>query len=82
MIAILSKGEFDLLPYHCSPVFFLLLTGAAKENFVGQERARLARSTGSTPVQRFCHANSETQRRRRSANFADRLSPIAYSYAP
>ena len=31
---------------------------------------------------RLCHAESEAPRRPRGVNFADRLNPIAYSYAP
>ena len=49
------------------PVFCLLLTGAER-NF--------------PKMMRLSHAESEAPRRPGDAIFADRLSPIAYSYAP
>jgi hypothetical protein len=43
---VLSKGEFPCHRYHRAPVFFLYLTGAAKENFVMARSPRHASATG------------------------------------
>ena len=78
LVLILSVGECPMWAYYRTPVFFLLLTGDAQENYALPAACRPA---GIALVQRLCHAKSEAPWRRRSANFADRSDPIAYSYA-
>src|SRR5260221_4160115 len=43
---VLSTGECRSHRYHCAPVFFLYLTGAAKENFASARSPRQASATG------------------------------------
>ncbi len=73
-----ALGESKYNGYYQIPVFFLLLTRDAQENYA---RPAACRPAGLALVQRLCHAKSEAPRRRRGANFADRSNPIAYSYA-
>jgi hypothetical protein len=76
---LLFFGEWTGLGDNRPPVFSPYLTGDAKENYAH----RVSRRSRSRALWlRPCHAKSEAPRRRYSANFADPVSPIAYSYAP
>jgi hypothetical protein len=76
-------GRVQILTLPLSACFSPVLTGGAKENYANLRVVSGGScATGRVALPRACHAESDAPQRRYDANFADRLSPIAYSYAP